>query len=492
MNSNVRARFAPSPTGYLHIGSLRTLVFNYLISQKLNGKLILRIEDTDQKREVEDAKDQLVSIVNWLGIEFDEGPHVGGEFGPYIQSERSDIYNKYAQELIEKGKAYRCFCSPDRLQEMREEQQAKKQAPKYDKKCRSLNEEEIKKKLEKGEKFVIRQKMPTEGEVVARDFLRGEIKFKAENLEDHVLVKSDGIPTYQFASVVDDHEMKISHVLRGEEWLPSFPKNILLYKSFGWNAPEFIHMPLIMDKNGGKLSKRKGDVAVEDFKSKGYLPEALINFTALLGWHPKGDESETLSLSEIIDKFEINDMRTSSAVFDMDKLDYFNGYHIRQLELNALTDKCMPYLKENIDIAKDENKKTREYVKKVVSLEQERLKKLSEIGELTSFFFKDELDYDSDMLVWKKSTGEEAMANLEKLKEILNGIKEDDWIMESLEKQIFDFLNKNELKPGNYLWPLRVALTGEQKSPGPFEVAEVLGKQDSVKRIEKAIRLLDQ
>ena len=452
---------------------------------------MLRIEDTDQKREVEGAVEQLIKIIDWLGFDFQEGPHVGGDYGPYIQSRRQEIYDRQVEELLKTGEAYRCFCSPQRLQEMREEQQARKEAPKYDRKCRDLSEEEVQEKLKKGEKYVIRQKMPREGEVIVKDFLRGEIKFQAQDLEDQVLIKSDGVPTYQFASVVDDHLMQISHVVRGEEWLPSFPKNVLLYQSFGWEAPEFIHLPLIMDKQGGKLSKRKGDVAVEDYKEKGYLPEALINFTALLGWHPKEDETEIMDLDTIIKKFKIEDIRVSPAVFDVDKLDYFNGYYIRQMDLDELTEKCLPYLKENLEQSKDPAKKDKEYLKKVVSLERERLKKLSEITELTQFFFKDSLDYDSGLLIWKKMEKGEALDNLEELESLLNEVSEKDWETKRLEEKIVNHIREKEAKVGNYLWPLRVALTGESQSPGPFEVAWTLGKKDSLKRIREAIEKLN-
>ena len=282
--SKVRTRFGPSPTGFLHIGGLRTVLFDFLFTKSQGGKLILRIEDTDQKREVEGAAEKLIDILSWVGIKFDEGLNIGGKYGPYIQSQRLDIYKKHIEELLKLNGAYQCFCTPERLTKMREDQQKKKLPPKYDRACRDLSEDEVNKKIKAGEKFVIRQKLPLEGEIKVYDKLKGEIKFKAKDLDDHVLIKSSGIPTYQFANVVDDHEMEITHVLRGDEWIASFPKNILLYEAFGWKPPKFIHLPLVLDKNGGKLSKRQGDVAVEYFREKGYLPEALINFCALLGW----------------------------------------------------------------------------------------------------------------------------------------------------------------------------------------------------------------
>jgi len=488
--TKVRTRFAPSPTGFLHMGSLRTVLFGYLIAKTEGGKdgqFILRIEDTDQKRKVEGAVEAVVDILNWVGIKFDEGPHVGGDYGPYVQTERLDIYKKYINELLEKGEAYYCFCTPERLEKMRQDQQGEKLPPRYDKTCRNLSKEEVVKRIKAGEKYVIRQKMPLEGDVIVHDELRGDIKFKAEELEDHVLIKSDGIPTYHFANVIDDHLMEISHVLRGEEWIPSFPKNILLYQSFGWQPPKFIHITLTMNKGGGKLSKRQGDVAVEDFRVKGYLPEALINFNALLGWHPK-DEKEFFTLEELEKLFNYRDMGTSSPVFDLEKLDHINGFYIRQKSINELVNLCKPYLKNILDNVKDGRKKTDEYLAKVVAVEQERLKQLSEIAELTEFFFVDELNYDVNLLTWKKMNLADAKNNLAKLCGILADIKEKNWNKTDLEQAIIEYLKNNDLKVGEYLWPMRVALTGREASPGPFEVAEILGKDDAIERIKKAIK----
>jgi len=479
--ANIRVRFAPSPTGFLHIGSLRTALFDYLIAKTLGGKLILRVEDTDQKREVEGATESLINILDWAGIKFDEGPHLGGDYGPYVQSRRLAIYKKYSEQLLAENKAYRCFCSADRLKEMREAQQARKLPPRYDRACRGLEKAEIEKRLKAGEKFVVRQKMPLDGEVVVHDELRGDIKFKAADLEDQVLIKSDGMPTYQFAVVVDDQLMAISHVLRGDEWLPSFPKNILLYQAFGWRPPKFIHLTLTLNKEGGKLSKRQGDVAVEDYKNKGYLPAALLNFCVLLGWHPK-DNNEILSLADMIEKFRLEDMGTSPAIFDVDKLDYFNGWYIRQMPLEKLTELCRPYLSEN------SKNFSLDYIKKVISLEQARLKKLAEIGELTEFFFKPELEYEPGLLIWKKMKPEEVKINLRTVSELLEKIPEERWTDDSIEEALMSYLKTKNLKVGEYLWPMRAALTGRAASPGPFEVAEVLGKTESLKRINLAVK----
>lgn len=520
--SKIRVRFAPSPTGFLHIGSLRTVLFDYLMAKTLGGKLILRIEDTDRKRQVEGAVESLINILDWAGIKFDEGPGLihnttndVGDFGPYVQSQRREIYKEHTEILLKKGAAYHCFCSEERLQKMRQDQQAEKQPPRYDQTCRELSEKEVAKKITGGEKFVIRQKMPGVGEIIVHDELRGHIKFQMADLEDQILIKSDRLPTYQFASVVDDHLMEISHVLRGDEWISSFPKNILLYQDFGWEAPKFIHLTLTLNKAGGKLSKRQGDVTVEDYKNKGYLPEALLNFCVLQGWHPSASaktpadkKDEILSLKEMIEYFDYKDMGTSPAIFDAGKLDYFNGYYIRQKSLAELTELCLPFLieagiieiknlkcKNQNDNVKFKNKLTGEeinleYIKKVVGLEQERLKKLSEVGELTRFFFEENLEYKPELLIWKKLTLEQVKINLQIVFELLEKIPEAEWTDNSIEEAIISYLQVKELKVGDYLWPLRAALTGRQASPSPFAVAEVLGKEKSLTRINQAIKKL--
>ena len=495
--SKIRLRFAPSPTGFLHIGSLRTVLFDYLIAKTLHGKLILRIEDTDQKREVAGAVASLINILDWVGIKFDEGPGMGGDYGPYIQSQRLEIYKEHTQALLKRGMAYRCFCTADRLKAMREKQQAEKKPPRYDRACREFTEAEAEERIKSGEKFVIRQKMPLAGEIVVHDELRGDIKFMVADLEDQILIKSDGTPTYQFACVVDDHLMAISHVLRGDEWLPSFPKNILLYQAFGWQAPKFIHLTLTLNKTGGKLSKRQGDVAVEDYKNKGYLPEALLNFCVLQGWHPsasakapKEKTDEILSLDQMIEYFDYKDMGTSPAVFDIEKLDYFNGYYIRQMSIDKLTKLCLPFMGENLKLTDNSEKQSENFLKKVISLEQERLKKLSEIGELTKFFFMDELKYETRLLIWKKLDDRQVKENLQVIYDLLEKISASDWLKENIEKDIINYLKQKELKVGDYLWPMRAALTGLKASPGPFEVAEVLGKEESLKRINQAIKKL--
>lgn len=446
----------------------------------------MRIEDTDQKRSVEGAIEGLLDILNWVGLTFDEGPHLGGDYGPYVQTQRMDIYKKYLDELLATGKAYHCFCTSERLDAMRAEQQANKLPPRYDRHCRNLSREEVGAKIAAGEPYVIRHKLPLEGEITVYDELRGAITVKFSEIEDYVLIKSDGIPTYQFASVVDDHTMKTSHVLRAEEWIPSLPKNIQLYNDFGWEPPKFVHMSLTLNKDGGKLSKRQGDVAVEDYRAKGYLQEALINFSALLGWHPR-DDQEILTLDEIIAKFNYRDMGVKGAIFDLDKLDYYNGYYIRQKPIAELVELCKPFLVENLKLTSNPAKKTDEFITKVVKSEQERLKKLIEIGELTEFLFKDEIEYDANLLVWKKTNLDEMKVNLQKVYDFLEKISEENWNRENLEGNVIEYLKSNDLKIGDHLWPTRVALSGKQASPGPFEIADVLGKVETLARIKKGI-----
>ena len=474
-NKSIRFRFAPSPTGFLHIGNLRSALFGYLLAKSQDGKFILRIEDTDQKREVEGAIESLISICSWMGIEFDEGPVTGGEYGPYIQTERLGVYRKHADDLLAQDKAYRCFCTEERLAVIRAEQEAKKLPPRYDRACLRLSPEEVDKKLAAAESYVIRQKMPLTGEVIVYDELRGEIKFPAADLDDHVLIKSNGIPTYQFASVVDDHLMAISHVTRGDEWLPSFPKNILLYQAFDWTPPKFIHLPLILNKTGGKLSKRQGDVFVEQYRDKGYLPEAILNFCVLLGWHPKGDK-EILSLNEVKQEFSVSGLGSSPAVFDPEKLDYLNGYYIRQKTITELTELCRPYLEAS-----------NEQLEKYVVLAQERMKKLEDIKELSTPLLT-LTDYEPALLLWKELTTENVLANLNDLYTKLKDISESSWQIKELETNIITWIKERAGKNGDYLWPLRVALSGLKNSPSPFELAWALGKTETLARLEVAIR----
>jgi glutamyl-tRNA synthetase len=472
-----RTRFAPSPTGFLHIGSLRTVLFDYLIAKKDEGDFILRIEDTDQKRQVEGSIENLIAILDWVGIKFDEGPGVGGEYGPYIQTERLEIYNKRLKELLDKGEAYYCFCSEDRLKGLRDYQVKNKQAPRYDNHCRKLTSEEIKKNLANGEKYVFRQKMPSEGKTKCYDELRGEIEFDNKELDDQILIKSDGIPTYQFANVVDDHTMEITHVIRGAEWIPSLPKNILLYKAFDWMAPKYIHIPLTLNKDGGKLSKRQGDVAVEDYRKKGYLPEALLNFSALLGWHPK-DEKEIFTLEELVKEFSVNRMGVSSAVFDIQKLRWINSEYIRRKSLEEFHKLAVPYykdIKEEIDLME---------VSKIL---QSRVEVLGEIPEMIDFLSKLS-DYDTKLYVNEKMKIDEKLSKDILKKVIIVFELIGDWNEEVIKEELIKLIKSLELKNGQVLWPVRIALSGKQFTPGgAFEIANILGKNESIERLRRSM-----
>lgn len=485
MNKEIRLRMAPSPTGFLHLGGLRTALFGYLLAKKWGGSFILRIEDTDQARLVSGATESLINVFKELGINFDEGPVQGGDYGPYIQTERLEIYKKYAEELVEKGEAYYCFAKPEELEALRNEQIANHEPPRYDRRYRDLSIEEAKKKITNHEPYVIRHKLPLDGEIDVYDELRGKITFKLSELDDYVLLKSDGLPTYQLASVVDDHLMKISHVTRGEEWIPSLPKNVLLYKSFGWELPKFIHLPLILNKTGGKLSKRQGDVYVEQYLSNGYLKEALINFCVLLGWHPK-DDKEIFSLDELEKFFDIDGMGISPAIFDIDKLDSINAHYIRSISEEHLLKIAKQFLP--IENAPKE-KQTDEFLAKVLKLEKDRLKKLSDLKDSTAFFFEDKISYDKELLVWKSLSLSDVKSNLNKLLLLINDISEGDWNKEELEEIIIAKLKENNYQLGDYLWPMRVALSGRKASPGPFEIAEVLGKEETISRISFASSL---
>ncbi|MDD2753649.1 MAG: glutamate--tRNA ligase [Candidatus Portnoybacteria bacterium] len=500
-NSQVRTRFAPSPTGYLHIGGLRTALYDFLFAKQQNGQFILRLEDTDQKRFVEGAAQAIYNGLKWAGLKYDEGPDIGGPYEPYIQSQRLDIYKKYAQELIDKSRAYYCFCDEETLENMRVEQTAKKQAPKYDRRCLKLSKDEIKQKLDNNDPCVVRMKIPEGRIIIVNDLVRGKVSYNTNELDDQVLLKSDGFPTYHLAVVVDDYLMKITHVTRTEEWLPSTPKHILLYEYFGWPVPQFAHLPLLLNTDKTKMSKRKGDVAVEDYIKKGYLPEAMINYLAFLGWNPglssevstKGErEKEIYSMEELLKDFSLERVHKAGAVFNVEKLDWYNSYYIKQLPLDKLVELCLPYLSalpgHPDPAAAVEGSKEYIMLKKIVALEQERLQTLSEIREHVAFFF--ELPtYNKSLLKWKEMTDEEIKNSLKIAKEIVANIPDNEFTKEKLSEALIAQASKMKSK-GEILWPLRVALSGQKNSPPPFDIAEILGKEESVKRIAIAIKLL--
>ncbi|CAK7004894.1 glutamate--tRNA ligase [Tissierella carlieri] len=483
----VRLRFAPSPTGFIHIGSIRTALYNYLFARNNNGKFILRIEDTDQTRFVEGAIENLIESLHWAGIEYDEGVFVEdgkvvqkGNHGPYIQSERLDIYKKYVDELIEKGHAYYCFCSKERLEQVREEQKIKGLVPKYDGFCRNISIEEAKKRIANGEEYVVRLKLPQNYDVKFHDLVRGDIVINTDDIDDQVLLKSDGYPTYHMAVVVDDHLMEITHIVRGEEWLPSTPKHIYLYEVFGWEKPVYVHLPTVLNKDRKKLSKRQGDVSVEDFKDKGYLPEGLVNYLALVGWSPE-DNQEILSMEELIQKFSFERVSKTGGIFDKDKLDWVNGHYIRSSSVERITDMAIPYLIKADFIDREFVQDRYEWLKLLVHTVQESLNTVSEVVNKVEFIFKDYVDIlEEDALEIIK--GEQVGIVLTAIKEELNNIEEID---EEYAKGFMKIIQKaTGVKGKNLFMPARVALTGMAHGPEFVNILVLLGKENILKRID--------
>jgi len=473
MPQKVKTRFAPSPTGFLHVGGLRTALYAYLFAKKNKGEFLLRIEDTDQERQVTGAVENLQKVLLLFDLKWDNKTLV-------IQSERLEHY----QQLISAGQAYYCFCSKERLDQVRQIQQTRGVPPMYDGHCRHLNPDEIKNQLAEKEPYVIRLAVPKTGQTKFTDLIRGKVIFDNQLIDDQVILKSDGFPTYHLASVVDDNAMAISHVIRGEEWLPSTPKHILLYQALGWTPPEFAHLPLLLNPDKSKLSKRQGDVAVEDYLKKGYLKEALLNFILFLGWNPKTDQ-EIFSFEEMVKVFDLTKVNKSGAVFDTQKLDWLNGHYIRQKPLGELTKLCQGFFQQaGVE-------KSVEELEPIVATEKNRIKKLEDIVEATKFFFI-QPEYEPALLLWKDLTSQQAGENLKLLGKKLNELPAKDFEQKILEDKIMAFLKETGKGTGEMLWPMRVALSGQKNSPGPFEIASALGKAESNLRIKKAIALLEK
>jgi len=474
----VRTRIAPSPTGEMHVGSMAILLKNYAFAKKHAGKFVLRIEDTDKLREVAGGVKAIQDIIHDYNLDWDEGPGKEGEFGPYIQSQRLDIYKNYAQKLVDKGKAYYCFCSQERLVQVRDEMRANKQPPKYDRHCLNLSAAEIKSRIQNQESYVIRLKVPDNQDVTFTDLIRGKITFNSSGIDDQVLLKSDGYPTYHLAVVVDDHLMQISHIMRGEEWISSTPKHVLLYQAFAWELPVFAHIPIFLNPDGnGKMSKRKGTVSARSFLDKGYLPEALLNFFMILGWTPE-DQREILSLEEYIQEFDPQDLNKNSVAFDLKKLDWINGVYIRKLTIQNLKLKILPFLPNDFP---------QEKLESILNLIHERLIRLDEVEELTSFFYRN-IQIDKDLLL-KKADKELVFSQLEKSVEKLLGLKF--WQSENLEKIIRTLQEENNWKIGQYFMMLRIVLTGRKVSPPLFESMAVLGLEITLKRLKMALDLIN-
>ena len=477
----IRTRFAPSPTGFMHVGNLRTALYEYLTARHEDGTFVLRIEDTDRERYVEGATQVIYDTLKLAGLDHDEGPDIGGEYGPYVQSERLDMYKPYAEKLVAEGKAYRCFCTKERLEALKEN------APEgtgYDRHCRDLSEEEIRKNLDAGIPYVIRQKMPLTGSTSYHDLVYGDITFPNEDLDDQILLKTDGFPTYNFANVIDDHTMGITHVVRGSEYLSSTPKYNLLYDAFGWEIPTYIHLPLIMgksvDEEGNevisKLSKRHGSTGFMDLVNEGYLPEAIINYIALLGWAPK-DTQEIFSLDELIKAFDINGISKSPAVFDYDKLSWVNQEHIKAMTDEEFLQHAKPYYDEaGVDPSCYEL---------LAELLKPRIAKFTEITEKLAFI-KNYGDFELELFEHKKSksTIESSKQMLEQALPILDQVQ---WDRDSITEAMKTLAEKLEVKNSVVMWPVRIAAAGVAVTPGGCaEVMVLLGREESLRRINYA------
>ncbi len=478
---DVRVRIAPSPTGFLHIGLARTALFNYLFAKQNEGSFILRIEDTDLERSSPEYEKDIIDGLKWLGLEWSEGPDIGGEYGPYRQSQRLNSYSKYLEKLLAEDKAYYCFCSEQDLEAQRQYLLSIGEPPKYSGKCANLPKETVKKYLAEGKSSVIRFRVPSK-KVYFDDLIRGRLEFDTSLMGDIVIAKNLATPLYNFAVVVDDFEMKISHVIRGEDHISNTPKQILIQEALGFPRPDYAHLPLILGPDRSKLSKRHGAVSISEYRKVGYLPEAMINFLVFLGWNP-GDEREIYSLPSLVKEFSLDKVQKGGAVFNIKRLDFLNGFYIRQKSIDRLTELCLPYLKER-GLIKEELVDF-ELLKKIVALYQERLKKLSEISELTDFFFKEKLEYDKSLLKWGEMSDKEIKNSLEKLEKILAKINPEKWTKENLENNLMPEAEKMGDR-GKLFWPLRVALTGKEASAGPLEIAEILGKEKTLERIKEA------
>ncbi len=486
MNKSVRVRFAPSPTGYPHVGNIRTALFNWLFARHYGGSFIVRIEDTDVTRKIEGAVETILDSLRWLGLDWDEGPEVGGKYAPYIQSQRLEIYRELAQRLVSQGDAYYCYCSPQRLEEMRAEQVRRKQPPGYDRHCRNLSQEERAKKEAEGITPVIRFKTPLEGQTGFSDLIWGEVVFGNDTIDDFVLLKSDGYPTYHLANVVDDHLMEISHVLRAEEWLSSTPRHLLLYKAFGFEPPQFAHLPMILGADRTKLSKRHGAVSITEYREQGYLPEAMVNFLALLGWS-LDDRTEIISRQELIDNFSLERVSRVAAVFNRDKLNWMNGVYIRSLTAEEFFEAVEPYLMTDGSAA-EALISNEQYVRDVLPLIQERARTLTEVAELAQFFFSEGLDYAPNLLIGKDMSRESTARALEAARQRLEKLEVFD--AESLEAVLRPLAAELGLKTGQLFGALRVATTGRTAAPPLFQTMAVLGKERCLRRIEAALARL--
>ena len=483
MTNLVRVRYAPSPTGYPHVGNIRTALFNWLFARHHGGSFIVRIEDTDVTRKVKGAVRAILDSLRWLGLDWDEGPEVGGDCGPYFQSQRLEIYKETAERLISQGDAYHCYCSPQRLEEMRAEQVRRKQPPGYDRHCRDLTPEERAKKEAEGIVPVVRFKVPLEGRTRFNDLIYGDVVFENNTLDDFILLKSDGYPTYHLANVVDDHAMKVSHVIRAEEWISSTPRHLLLYQALGLEPPQFVHHPMILGPDRAKLSKRHGAVSILDYREQGYLPQTMFNFLALIGWS-LDDKTEIMSRQALVDNFSLERISKTGAIFNREKLDWMNGVYIRSLTADEFFEAVQPYLM--MDMAAGEALISDEqYVRKILPLVQERAKKLADVPALTRFFFELQLDLDLQTLIVTGMDVQSTRKALEVVRERLEKLEPFD--ENSLEALLRPLATELGLKTGQLFGTLRVTATGETAAPPLFQTMAVLGRKRCLKRIEAAL-----
>lgn len=488
---SVRVRFAPSPTGFVHIGSLRTALYNFLYAQKSGGEYILRIEDTDRTRLVEGAVEGMLNAMKWAGVNHVEGPFINeegkveevGNCGPYVQSERLPIYEKYAEQLLNDGHAYYCFCDKERLEAVREAQKSEGLTAKYDGHCKHIDLETARKRVAAGEPHVVRLRLPENRDITFNDAVRGTVTFNTNELDDQVLMKQDGFPTYHMAVIVDDHLMGITHVIRGEEWLSSTPKHVYLFEAFGWDAPQFVHLPNILNIEKKKLSKRHGDVAVEDFMKKGYLPEALINYVALVGWSPE-DNSEKMTMTEMIEKFSLDRVSKSGGVFDVNKLNWMNGLYIKEMPLEALTELCIPYFVQNGFVSEAEIETKRHFMTLVTKMAQDSMSYLSEVTQLVPMLTAEVVNPEDEETL--------EMLKLETTPEVLKtfkaAVETAETIDEAFAKSIMKEIQKaTGVKGKNLFMPVRAAISGQLHGPDLTLIIEALGKKRLIQRLEEAL-----
>lgn len=477
----VKVRFAPSPTGYLHIGGARTALFNYLFARKNNGKFVLRIEDTDRERSTKESEREILDSMKWLGLEWDEGPEKSADDSMYYQTKRLDVYHKYAQKLLSEGKAYKCFCTKEELDAERKKAEVEKKAFKYDGRCSRLTPEQVKANEAAGRPYVVRLRLDQTGDTIMNDIVRGEVRVSNSTLDDIIILRADGMPIYNFVVVVDDVEMGITHVIRGEDHLSNTPKQMHIYKALNFPMPHFAHIPLILGSDKSKLSKRHGETSVMRYKEMGFLPDAMINYLALLGWSPDNDET-IFTKQQLIDRFDLDRVHKSGAMFDNKKLMYINGVHIRQTDADTLTKLCAPYLIKDGVITEADLKDRYDYVKHTVSLQQEKLQVLSEISALSSYFYKDDVEMNDDAKkTWEKNAAERA-----KILEIFKGVLDAVGIDKAkVEEKLKADMEAAGIKPKAYMHVIRVVLSGTTIGPGLFDIVETLGKDKCIMRVMK-------